>query len=165
MFLTGLMVFAGGCDRTGGKTAGTHQPSFSVAAQKPLENEGQSEQIKLEEDWGIKVESARLSAGGYMVDFRFRVLDAGKAAQIFDRKILPHMIDQATGAKFIVPSPPKVGQLRSGGNINEGTIYFIFFANRAKYVKSGNKITVVVGKFKVQDIVVDEVTQVRRHKL
>ncbi|MHC4353304.1 MAG: hypothetical protein ACYS0H_11370 [Planctomycetota bacterium] len=89
-----------------------------------------------------------------MVDFRFRVLNADKAAKLFDRRIMPHMIDQATGAKFIVPSPPKVGQLRSGGNIKEDRIYFIFFANPAKYVKSGNKITIVVGDFKAEDIVV-----------
>lgn len=119
-----------------------------------MEKEVQSEASRVEETWGIEVQSARLSAGGYMVDFRFRVLDAAKAAQIFDRKIMPHMIDQATGAKFIVPSPPKVGQLRSGGNIKEGKIYFIFFANPAGYVKSGSKITVVVGDFKAEDIVV-----------
>ena len=164
-FVSGLILFAGGCARIGGKLAETQPPSFSIDVKEPAGNESQSERSSPEADWGIKVESARLSAGGYMVDFRFRVLDAGKAAQIFDRKILPHMIDQATGARFIVPSPPKIGQLRSGGNIKEGKIYFIFFANPAKYVKSGNKITVVVGDFKVQDIVVDEVTQVRGQKL
>jgi hypothetical protein len=151
-----LLIFAGGCAKTGGRPTQTRQqPAFSAASQKPVGNEGQFEQSQPEEDWGIKVESARLSAGGYMVDFRFRVLDAAKAAQLFDRKVMPQMIDQATGAKFIVPTPPKVGQLRSGGNIKEGKIYFIFFANPAKYVKSGNKITVAVGDFKVQDIVVN----------
>ncbi|MHC4167155.1 MAG: hypothetical protein ACYSWQ_09380 [Planctomycetota bacterium] len=154
VFFSGLMVFACGCARSGGEPAETQQPSFSVDAPKPIENEGQSAQSLPEEDWGIKVESARLSAGGYMVDFRFRVLNADKAAKLFDRRIMPHMIDQATGAKFIVPSPPKVGQLRSGGNIKEDRIYFIFFANPAKYVKSGNKITIVVGDFKAEDIVV-----------
>jgi hypothetical protein len=142
-----LLIFAGGCTRTGGRPMQTRQ--------QPVRNEVQVEKSQLEVDWGIKVESARLSAAGYMVDFRFRVLDAAKAAQIFDRKTMPHMIDQATGATFIVPTPPKIGQLRSGGNIQEGKIYFIFFANPAKYVKSGNKITVEVGDFKVQDIVVN----------
>jgi heme-binding NEAT domain protein len=154
VFLLGSMIVAGGCARTGGEAAETQQLTLSVDPPKPIENEGQSEQGTPEKDWGIKVESARLSAGGYMVDFRFRVLNAGKAAKLFDRRIKPHMIDQATGARFIVPSPPKVGQLRSGGNIKENRIYFIFFANPAKYVKSGNKITVVVGDFKAENIVV-----------
>lgn len=121
----GLTVFDGGCGRTGGNQTETQRPSFSVDAKVPLGHEKQPEQSTLEEDWGIKIESARLSAGGYMIDFRFRVLDAEKAAQIFDRKIMPQMIDQATGARFIVPSPPKVGQLRSGGNIKEDRIYFM----------------------------------------
>lgn len=165
VFVSELIVFAGGCAGNIGKVVETQPPSFSVGVKEPAGNESQSEQSTPEANWGIKVESAMLSAGGYMVDFRFRVLDAAKAAQIFDRKVMPYMIDQATGAKFIVPNPPKVGQLRSGTNlIKEGKIYFIFFANPSKYVKSGNKITVVVGKFKVQDIVVDEVTQVRRQK-
>lgn len=156
VFVSVLLIFACGCARTGERSTQTRQqPTFSVAGQKSVGNEGQFEQSQPEEDWGIKVESARLSAAGYMVDFRFRVLDAAKAAQIFNRKIMPHMIDQTTGATFIVPAPPKVGQLRSSGNIQEGKIYFIFFANPAKYVKSGNKITVEVGDFKVQDIVVN----------
>ena len=166
VFVSGLVVFAGGCAGNSGKVVEIQPPSFSVGVKEPAGNENQPDRSQCEANWGIKVESAMLSAGGYMVDFRFRVLDAAKAAQIFDRKVMPYMIDQATGAKFIVPNPPKIGQLRSGTNIiKEGKIYFIFFANPSKYVKSGNKITVVVGKFKVQDIVVDEVTQVRRQKL
>ena len=155
VLVLGFIVFAGGCAENSGQAMETKPPSFFVDIRGPAGNDVQSERSLSEADWGIKVESARLSAAGYMVDFRFRVLDAAKAAQIFDRKTMPHMIDQATGATFIVPSPPKVGQLRSGGNIKEGKIYFIFFANPAKYVKSGNKITVEVGDFKVQDIVVN----------
>lgn len=154
VFFAGSIVFTGGCSRTGEKQAETQQPSFSVDARELHNQNKQSQGKMLEEDWGIQIESARLSAGGYMIDFRFRVLDAEKASQIFNRKIMPQMIDQATGARFIVPSPPKVGQLRSGGNITEDRIYFIFFANPAKYIKSGNKITVVVGEFKAEDIVV-----------
>lgn len=49
--------------------AETQRSSFPAGTRKLVENEGQSEQSQPEEDWGIKVESARLSAGGYMVDF------------------------------------------------------------------------------------------------
>jgi len=155
MFVCGLLVIAGGCARSREESARTQQTPISVVNTQPAKNEEISYQAGgLHEDWGIEVQSARLSAGGYMVDFRFRVLDAVKAAQIFDRKIMPYLIDQATGAKFIVPSPPKVGQLRSGGNIKEDRVYFIFFANPARYVKSGNKVTIVVGDFRAEDVVV-----------
>ncbi|TKJ34780.1 MAG: hypothetical protein CEE38_16605 [Planctomycetes bacterium B3_Pla] len=155
VLISGLIILAGGCAGNNREVVETQPSSLFVDIPEPAGNDGQSEWSRSEADWGIKVESARLSAAGYMVDFRFRVLDAAKAAQIFDRKVMPYMIDQTTGARFIVPNPPKVGQLRSGGNIKEGKIYFIFFANPAKYVKSGNKITVEVGDFKVQDVVVN----------
>lgn len=118
-----------------------------------ISNEQPQSQL-LEEKWGIKVESARLSAGGYMIDFRYRVLDAAKAAPILDRSIKPYMVDQVSGAVFAVPTPPKVGQLRSGKNIQEGKSYFIIFANPAHYVKAGNEITVVIGDCEIRDIVV-----------
>ncbi len=138
------------------ESAGPAQPAAAAveATVEPNTPGNDSSADSLEERWGVKVERAMLSAGGYMVDFRYRVLDAAKAAPILDRTIRPYLIDQATGAKFAVPSPPKVGQLRAGGKIREGAVYYIFFANPGKYMKSGNKITVVVGDFQARDIVI-----------
>ena len=93
--------------------AGPVQSAVAVEqAAEPNESDGVSQTHLLEDQWGIQVERAVLSAGGYMVDFRFRVLDAAKAAPILVRSVSPQLIDQATGATFIVPSPPKIGQLR-----------------------------------------------------
>jgi hypothetical protein len=130
---------------------------FSRAVEAPAEPSGpgtEDQTRQLEEQWGVKVERASLSTGGYMLDFRYRGLDATKAAPILNRTIKPYLIDQATGAKFIVPTPPKVGQLRSGGKIREGAVYYTFFANPGCYIKSGNKVTVVVGDFQARDVVV-----------
>ena len=73
---------------------------------------------------------------------------------IINPVIKPYLVDQATGAKFIVPAPPKVGQLRNTKNIEADKIYFIFFANPGRYVKSGNKVVVVIGDCKIDNIVV-----------
>ena len=62
---------------------------------------GDSQASMIEETWGIRIKSAMLSAGGYMVDFRFRVLDAAKAAQIFDRKTKPCLIDRSLVRRHI----------------------------------------------------------------
>jgi hypothetical protein len=90
-----------------------------------------------------------------MLDFRYRVLDAEKAAPLFDRKNKAHLIDQATGAKFLVPESPKVGALRTTRPPQVGKNYFIIFANPGKYIKKGNTVTVVVGDFKVENLVVE----------
>jgi len=129
-------------------------PAAVAAAAEPNETVNEAPAVSLEEQWGIEVVRAALSASGYMVDFRFRVLDAAKARPILDRNAHPYLVDQATGAKFIVPTPPKLGQLRSGKTIREGAMYFILFANPGKYVKSGNKVTVVIGDFQAPDVVV-----------
>ena len=112
-------------------------------------------QSDLAEKWGVEIIALRLSAGGYMLDFRYRVIDAEKAAPLFDRKIKPHLIDEATGAKFAVPEPPKVGALRTTRPPQADRNYFIMFANPGRYIKKGNKVTVVIGEFKAENLVVE----------
>jgi hypothetical protein len=145
-----LVGCAGNCKKAA-KARPTLLAEQTAKADKP---DSKLQENMLRENWGIKVESTRLSAGGYMVDFRYRVLDADKAAPILDRKVKPYLVDQASGATFIVPNPPKVGQLRSGKNIKEDKIYFIFFANPGRYIKSGNKVTVAIGDCKIQNLTV-----------
>jgi hypothetical protein len=58
----------------------------------------------------------------------------------------------------MVPSAGKVGPLRQtvrSGKPEANRNYFILFANPGKYVKPGNKVTVVIGDFKAEDIVVE----------
>lgn len=109
----------------------------------------------LEAKWGVKVLSIKLSAEGYMLDFRYRVIDAEKAAPLFDRNIKPYLVDESTGAMFVVPEPPKVGALRNTRKPQPERNYFIMFANPGRYVKKGNMVTVVNGDFKAEHLVVE----------
>ena len=123
-----------------------------------VEESKSKEQVEssLEEKWGIRILSIRQSANGYMLDFRYRVIDPDKASALLNRKDKPYLIDQASGARLMVPSAPKVGPLRQTSvkpipNRN----YFILFANPGKYVKPGNHVTVVIGDFKAENLVVE----------
>lgn len=116
---------------------------------------------QLAERWGVKVEAMRLSAAGYMLDFRFRVLDPGKAAPLFDKAALSYLLDEATGARMGVPSPPKIGAMRSSGkSIQVGRTYFVLFGNPGCYVKPGHKVTVVIGDFRAEGLRVDGLDEV-----
>lgn len=106
----------------------------------------------LEETWGVQPEALRLSAGGYMLDFRFRVIDPDKAAPLFQRKIKPYLLDQASGAKFIVPTPPTVGPLRTTYKPQANRIYVMLFANPGRFVKPGRLVTVVMGDFRAENL-------------
>jgi hypothetical protein len=105
--------------------------------------------------WGIKVESLRVTASGYMLDLRYRVLDARKARPLFRRKVKPILRDEATGAEMMVPVPPKTGALRNSNDPKAGRSYFMFFGNPARFIKPGSLVTVTIGSFSVSGIQVE----------
>ncbi len=112
---------------------------------------------RVEYRYGIKIEAIRLSANGYMLDFRYKVIDADKAMPLFDGKVKPYVLDIETGAKFMVASPPKVGALRPtsrGAKPYEDRGYFMIFGNPWHYVKAGSKVAIVVGDFNSGELIV-----------
>ncbi len=116
---------------------------------------GAADAATLRTQWGIEIASLRLSAHGRMLDFRYKVLDPAKAAALAARENRPHLIDQATGAILRVPSSPKIGPLRqTAAQLAAGKIYFVIFANTRGIVKSGSKVTVVIGAFRAENLTV-----------
>jgi hypothetical protein len=117
----------------------------------------QPETASLEARYGIKVEGLRLSAAGSMLDFRYRVLDAQKAAPILDGKTQPYLLDEAHGAKLGVPDTPVLGRIRQtarNNNIHLDRNYFIMFGNPGKVLQSGDKVTLLLGQVKITDLTV-----------
>lgn len=111
----------------------------------------------IEERWGIKVEGLRLTAQGHMCDFRFRVVDAAKAAPLLDRKKPASLLNESNGFITHVPSLPKVGPLRQTVRLAkplEGRTYFIIFANPGKLIRTGQRATVSIGEFVMPGLIV-----------
>lgn len=110
----------------------------------------------VEKALGIEVQSLRLSAGGYMIDFRYRAVDPGKAIVLFDRETRPYLVHEATNAKFLIPAPAKVGPLRqTTNNPVAGKTYFMMFANPGQYVKAGDRVTIVFGNYRIEHLQVE----------
>ena len=137
LFLVFLML--AGCATTGQRPVAEVAPGNS----------------SLEEKWGVKVLGVSLTAEGYMLDFRYRVLDPEKAMPLFDRQRKPYLVDEVTGALFVVPEPPKVGALRTTRPPKADRNYFIIFANPGRYLKKGSRVSVVNGDFKAEQLVVE----------
>ncbi|MBI5640917.1 MAG: hypothetical protein HZA17_10875 [Nitrospirae bacterium] len=114
-----------------------------------------TDQAAIEEKWGVRILGIRLSADGYMLDFRYRVTDPEKALPLFDRKVRPYTIEQSTGMKLLVPAPPKIGSLRTTRKPVAETNYFIMFGNPGGRAKKGGKVSVVVGDFRVENLIVE----------
>lgn len=109
----------------------------------------------LEEKYGIQVDGIHLTAAGYMLDFRYLVQDTAKASSLFTPGLKPYLIDQSSGAQMMIPAPPKIGPLRtSGKDLIAGRVNFMLFANPGCYIKAGNKVTVVMGECRIEDLVV-----------
>lgn len=110
---------------------------------------------ELRDQWGVELVALRSTAAGHMVDFRYRVLDAEKAAPLFKRQTKPYLIHQATGKALGVPNTAKIGSLRNSNTPQNGRTYWMFFGNHHRLVQKGDKVTVAIGDFRAADIEVE----------
>ncbi|MDJ0785135.1 MAG: hypothetical protein QNJ22_24430 [Desulfosarcinaceae bacterium] len=101
---------------------------------------------------GIRFESLRLIGGDHFVDFRFRVLDADKAASMLDRKQDAYLLHEPTDLAFSVPMT-KVGPLRASAvGPKPGRTYVILFANRNKIIQENDPVQIVIGDIKTEGL-------------
>jgi len=72
-----------------------------------------------------------------------------------DRRAECYVIDQKSGTKMTVPTPPKVGSLRQKTREPvAGKIYYIIFANPGKRVKIEDRVTVVIDDLEIPNMTV-----------
>ena len=128
---------------------------LKVTIPSPVDTE---QEKLLAEKWGVKLISLNLTAASYMMDFRFRVLDANKALPLFDYRIKPYIVVPRSGARLPVPmaarsehsDPPNRGK-----NIKADKNYYMVFGNPDHHVKQGEKVNLVIGDFKADNITVN----------
>jgi hypothetical protein len=106
-------------------------------------------------NWGVEIIGVKPVSSGYMLAFRYRILDPVKAKTLNDMKARAYIIDEATGTRLAVPALENVGELRTGAAPEADRNYFMIFGNPGKLVKPGNLVSIVVGNFKVDGLVVD----------
>jgi len=112
------------------------------------------EKTYIKRRWGVEVMYVRQTAAGYMLEFRYRVLDAEKAKPLFERRTKPVLTHAESGARLIVPTPAKTGALRNSNPPIAGRTYWMFFANPGKLVKPGEHVSIEIGEFRVDGLVV-----------
>lgn len=112
------------------------------------------EKTYMKRTWGVELMFVRQTSAGYMLEFRYKVLDPEKAAPLFDRQTKPVLIHAKTGARLIVPTPAKTGALRNSNPPLEDHHYWMFFANPGKLVEPGDRVTIEIGEFVAADVVV-----------
>jgi len=107
------------------------------------------EKTYMKRTWGVEVLNVRQTAAGYMLEFRYKVLDAAKARPLFERQTKPLLTHAESGARLIVPTPAKTGALRNSNPPLAGHTYWMFFANPGRLVKPGDHVSIDIGGFRV----------------
>ena len=105
--------------------------------------------------WGIDDLRIKQAESGELLRFTWRVLDPVKAKPLNDKKIKPVLIDPQAGVELAVPTMEKVGQLRQSSTPEAGKSYWMAFSNSGRPVKRGDRVTVVIGRFRAEGLVVE----------
>jgi hypothetical protein len=105
--------------------------------------------------WGVDSLSVKAVESGEIIRFSYRVLDAAKAKPLNDKKAEPSLIDPQAGVQLVVPSLEQVGQLRQSSTPEAGKAYWMAFSNSGRLVKRGDRVSVVIGQFRADGLVVE----------
>jgi hypothetical protein len=104
--------------------------------------------------WGVDQLRVRLAESNQLVRFDYHVIDATKAAPLNDRASSPMLLDEAAHAVLYVPQMEKVGPLRQSMKPQAGQVYWMVFSNKGEPVKAGHRVSVVIGSFRADGLVV-----------
>jgi len=105
--------------------------------------------------WGVESLGVKWTESGEVIKFSYRVLDPQKAMTINEKRLEPALIDPQAGVSLVVPSMEQIGQLRQSGTPEAGKTYWMAFSNKGRLVKRGHRVSVVVGRFRADGLVVD----------
>lgn len=152
--LVAIAVFFGGVHETRALEEKGRGPDSSTPVVTSKEIRHPREKTFLKRTWGVEVIFVRQTAAGNMLEFRYKVLNPEKAKPLFERRTKPVLTHAETGAKLIVPTPAKTGALRNSNPPIAGRIYWMFFANTGRLVKPGEHVSIEIGKFRVDGLVV-----------
>ena len=163
--LAGLLVAASASAQSGPQAVNAGQ---ATAAQSPAQPTRSSKASRYRPDrfagrartyyrvvWGVDSLGVKWAESGEVIRFSYRVLDADKAKVLNDKTNEPSLIDPRAGVKLVVPSMENVGQLRQSTPPEDGKSYWVVFSNAGRLVKRGDHVSVVIGTFHADGLVVD----------
>lgn len=104
---------------------------------------------EIEAKFGVRFSFVAVTAGGGMVELRYRVLDMGKASNFGHyTETAPMLIDEETGKTVDVT----IMGLHNH-RVEPGRTYYILYRNTEGAVKSGRPITIQIGNMKIEHVV------------
>jgi hypothetical protein len=136
-------------------TASTGSPALKTTPPASLAARSQRGAEFVRKRWGIDNIIVRATASGSLIRFSYRIVDAKKAALINDKAKTPYLIEEKLGLALQIPQMEKVGQLRQTAKPENGREYWMAFSNKGKLIKPGSRVDIVIGSFRINDLVVE----------
>lgn len=154
------------------ETAAADQPDPPAA---PAEPAAAAPVSPVEKDWGIRVSKLALAREGSAIDLRYEIVDPNKVGLLANGTNVAYLVDVASGSEIqltaapqdqVMPGTPRARTLArmtriagefppASGRIVPGKTYSALLPNPAGIVKAGSKMAFVVGKSRVDNLVVE----------
>jgi hypothetical protein len=144
--------------------ADVHSASASLAAEpatgaaapaKKRVSHNQREDLYFARRYGIGQLRVRSISEGASLEFRCQVLDADKAKALNDNRLAPVVIERRTGTKLSVANTERSGKPLQRVMPEAGQEYWMLFGNRARIVKPGNMVDLVIGTVHISGLIVE----------
>ncbi|MCU7722967.1 hypothetical protein ODJ79_04500 [Actinoplanes sp. KI2] len=99
---------------------------------------------------GVTITRVAVTAGGGLVDLRFRVVDPDRAHALHDPATPPAVVDEASGLVVhdLLMNHEHTGDFRAGAT------YYLVFTNPGNWVRRGARVTVLLGNAQVEHVAV-----------
>jgi hypothetical protein len=105
--------------------------------------------------WGIDAITVKAVESGELIRFSYHVLDPNKAGPLNEKTNNAFLIAPTAGIRLSIPSLEKVGQLRQTSTPEPGKFYWMAFSNPSRKVKRGDRVNIVIGRFRADGLVVE----------
>jgi hypothetical protein len=149
-------AFSQSSQGTQNSTAGPKKSPVTEAASHPNANWlPRRAEMYYQGVWGVDSFRVKYTESGEIIRFSYRVVDPEKAVALNDKKSEPALIDPRAGVSLVVPEVPNVGKMRQTSTPKAGMTYWMAFSNSGRPVKRGDRVDVVIGKFRVTGLEVE----------
>jgi hypothetical protein len=149
-------AFSQSSQGTQNSTAGPKKSPVAEAGPRPNPNWlSRRAEMYYQGVWGVDSFRVKYTESGEIIRFSYRVVDPEKAAALNDKKSEPALIDPQAGVSLVVPEVSNVGKMRQTSTPKAGMTYWMAFSNTGRPVKRGDRVDVMIGRFRVTGLEVE----------
>lgn len=105
--------------------------------------------------WGVDKLRANYTSSGNLIKFSYRVIQPKLAKTLGDHENTPELIGIRSNAVLHIPTMEKIGQLRQLSAAEANKEYWMVFSNKGNFVKPGDEVSVIIGKFRADGLIVE----------